>query len=74
MSYKYDRRTAKDHRYDSLLDEIMSNLMSVDKTIERAHEVAPAGASKAVLVGLHQDLFQMTHEFRTYIRQLKQLE
>ena len=58
-------------QYPGLLDQILRGLHGTDKTIEAAHEAAPSPESKTILVGLHQDLFNLISSFRTYIRKLK---
>jgi hypothetical protein len=81
MSYSYDRRSERPVQalwggrdYDKLLDAILDGLQGTDRVIEKAHETAPSGAPKAILTGLHQDLFQTISEFRGYIKQLKSMK
>jgi sugar (pentulose or hexulose) kinase len=59
--------------FSSTLDDILQDLSNTNKKVEKAHEMAPAGAAKAIVAGLHSDLFNKVAEFRKYIKQLKQM-
>lgn len=60
--------------YQSLLDQAMNDMLSVNKTLEQAHEQAPAGVPKAIIMGLHNDVFQTVTTFREYVGKLKGLK
>lgn len=60
--------------YQSLLDQAMNDMLSVNKTLEKAHEQAPAGAPKAIIMGLHSDVFNTVATFREYLGKLKGLK
>lgn len=59
--------------FSKVLDSIMQDLTGTGKKIEKAHELAPAGQAKAIVAGLHSDLFNKAAEFRKYIEQLKNM-
>ena len=59
--------------FSGILDGIVSDLYGVTKKIEKAHELAPQGTAKAIVTGLHSDLFNNVAEFRKYVEQLKGL-
>lgn len=59
--------------FASVLDSIVSDLYGVTKKVEKAHELAPQGPAKAIVTGLHSDLFNQVAEFRKYVEQLKGL-
>ena len=59
--------------FESVLDAIMTDLQSLNKKIEKAHELAPAGAAKAIVTGIHSDIFNKSAEIRKYVEQLKGL-
>ena len=61
----------KKQGFAPVLDDIMQSLLDTNKKIEKAHELAPSGAAKAIVAGLHSDLFNKVAEFRDYIKQLK---
>ena len=60
--------------YQSLLDQAMQDMLSANKTLEKAHEQAPAGAPKAIIMGLHSDVFNTIATFREYVGKLKGLK
>lgn len=57
--------------FSKLLDDIMGDLQGVNKKVEKAHQFAPGGTAKAVVAGIHSDLFNKIGEFRKYVAQLK---
>jgi hypothetical protein len=57
--------------FSKLLDGVMDDLNHAGKKVEKAHELAPAGNAKAIVAGLHSDLFNKVAEFRKYVEQLK---
>ncbi len=59
--------------FGSMMDNIMQDLQNTTKKIEKAHQAAPQGAAKAIVAGLHSDLFNKISEFRKYVEQLKKL-
>lgn len=59
--------------FSGVLDAIVSDLYNVTKKVEKAHELAPQGPAKAIVTGLHSDLFNQVAEFRKYVEQLKGL-
>jgi len=59
--------------FGSILDSVLSDLGATNKKIEKAHEIAPQGPARAIIAGLHSDLFNKVAEFRKYIAQLKKL-
>lgn len=60
--------------FGSVLDDVMHDLYATNKKIEKAHELAPMGPAKAIVAGLHSDLFNKVAEFRKHVEQLKQLK
>jgi len=60
------------NKLNKLLDAVMSELQDVNKKLEVAHKLAPAGAAKAIVMGLHSDIFNKIADFRKYICQVKQ--
>ena len=61
------------HDFASALGDIMQALQAAEKKVEKAHEMAPAGVAKAIVAGLHSDLFNKIAEFRDHIRKLQSL-
>ncbi len=59
--------------FSKMLDSIMMDLQTTGKKLEKAHEAAPEGTAKAIVAGLHSDLFNKAAEFRKYVEQLKGL-
>jgi len=59
--------------FSSVLDGVLQDLYNTNKKIEKAHELAPQGPAKAIIAGLHSDLFNQAAEFRKYVEQLKKL-
>lgn len=57
----------------SVLDDVLQDLLDANKKVEKAHELAPQGPAKAIVAGLHSDLFNKASEFRKYVEQLKAL-
>ncbi len=55
---------------DELLKQVMEDLQATNKKIEQAHEVAPGGVAKAILAGLHSDLFNTMAEFRKHVAEV----
>lgn len=53
------------------LDQIVQNLFNINKEVEEAHKLAPAGPAKAIVAGIHSDLFNKVAEIRKYVEQLK---
>jgi len=51
-------------------DAIMQALKQVDDRINDAFLHAGSPRAKAILMGLHQDLFNMSGEFRKHLRQI----
>ena len=54
-----------------MLDVIMQELYATNKHLEKAHDAAPEGTAKAIVAGLHSDLFNKISEFRKYVEKLK---
>lgn len=64
----------KPSSFAGVLDSIVNDLYGVTKKVEKAqkaHELAPGGAAKAIVTGLHSDLFNQVAEFRKYVERLK---
>jgi hypothetical protein len=59
--------------FGKMLDIIMHDLYAINKKIEQAHKAAPDGTAKAIVAGLHSDLFNKIGEFRKYVVKLKSL-
>lgn len=55
----------------NLLDQVLQDLQDTNRKIEKAHQIAPVGPARAIVAGLHSDLFNQTAEFRKYVAQLK---
>jgi len=53
------------------LDQIVQNLYNINKEVEEAHKLAPQGPAKAIVAGIHSDLFNKVAEIRKYVEQLK---
>jgi hypothetical protein len=63
----------KGSSFGAVLDDILKDLYDTNKKVEKAHELAPAGPAKAIVMGLHSDLFNKVAEFRKYVEELKKL-
>lgn len=57
--------------FSSVLDAVLKDLLDTNKKLEKAHQLAPQGPAKAIVAGLHSDLFNTSAEFRKYVEQLK---
>jgi len=53
------------------IDDILPGMQAVDKKIQAAHAVVSTPEAQVMLVGMHQDLFQLISDFRGYVRQIK---
>ena len=67
------RRGRARARLGPVLDDAMRDLHSAEKKIEAAHELAPQGAARAIVAGVHSDLFNTEASFRKYFEQVKRL-
>jgi hypothetical protein len=67
------RRRYGRSRAGAALDKALADLHHAGKRLETAHEAAPAGAAKAIVAGLHNDLFNMTSSFRSYVAEVKRI-
>lgn len=56
-----------------ILDSVVQDLYDANKKVEKAHALAPAGPAKAIVMGLHSDLFNKLADFRKYVEQVKAL-
>ena len=61
-------------KFGKMMDAILGELQVASKHLEQAHQVAPEGTAKAIVAGLHSDLFNKVSEFRKYVGQLKNIE
>lgn len=59
--------------FGKMLDSILQDLANTNKKVEQAHQAAPSGPAKAIVAGIHSDLFNKVAEFRKYIEQLKNM-
>ena len=59
--------------FGAALKDILQDLANTNKKIEKAHELAPQGPAKAIVAGMHSDLFNKVAEFRTHIGELMKL-
>lgn len=59
--------------FNGLLDSILMDLQNLNKKVERVHQVAPQGPAKAIVAGIHSDIFNKAAEVRKYVEQLKSL-
>lgn len=59
--------------FGSILNDVIQDLYNTNKKIEKAHELAPQGPARAIIAGLHSDLFNQVAEFRKHVEQLKKL-
>jgi hypothetical protein len=59
--------------FGKMLDSVMVDLQNTNKKLEKAHQVAPQGTARAIVAGLHSDLFNKIAEFRKYVEKLKGL-
>lgn len=59
--------------FSSVLDSILQDLYNTNKKVEKAHELAPQGPAKAIVAGIHSDLFNKVAEIRKYAEQLKKM-
>ena len=59
--------------FGTTLDDIVQKLFSINKEVEEAHKLAPQGAAKAIVAGIHSDLFNKVAEIRKYVEQLKSM-
>lgn len=53
------------------IDDILPSMQAVDKKIQAAHAAVTTPEAQVMLVGMHQDLFQLISDFRGYVRQIK---
>lgn len=53
------------------LGRVLPGLMQVSKELESAHQMAPVGEAKAIIAGLHNDLFHTAASFCGYIQKHK---
>jgi hypothetical protein len=63
----------KKQDFDGALDAILMGLQDLNKKVEAAHGLAPGGAAKAIVTGIHSDIFNKAAEVRKYVEQLKSL-
>jgi len=63
----------KKQDFGGLLDQILMDLQNTNKKVEQAHQLAPQGPAKAVVAGIHSDLFNKAAEIRKYVEQLKSM-
>lgn len=61
------------NEFTTYLDKVLQDLHDTGKKLEKAHELAPGGTAKAIVAGLHSDLFNKAAEFRQYVNQLKKI-
>ncbi len=59
--------------FAGILDKIMADFQNLGKEVEEAHKLAPQGAAKAIVAGIHSDLFNKGAEIRKYVEQLKRM-
>lgn len=57
--------------FGSVLDSVLRDLLDANRKVERAHQLAPNGPAKAIVMGLHSDLFNQVAGFRKYVEQAK---
>lgn len=57
--------------YQTSLDATLDHLNASLKDLESAHEEAPDEEAKAILMGVHSDLYNQLGDVRKYIRKLK---
>lgn len=57
--------------YEQDIDDMMGGLQTSLKALEDAHPQAPDDESKAIVAGLHSDLFNAQAQARPYVRTLK---
>ena len=57
--------------YNDFLNRTLYDMQSLLKTVERAHQLAPQGTAKAIIAGIHSDLFNQAAEIRKYVERLK---
>lgn len=57
--------------FGGMLDQIVQHLFNINKEVEEAHKLAPQGPAKAIVAGIHSDLFNKVAEIRKYVEQLK---
>ena len=63
----------KKQDFGEMMKAIIQDLYNTNKKIEQAHQLAPAGAGKAVVAGMHSDLFNKIAEFRKHVEELMKL-
>lgn len=78
MNQKLERIAAKISRvklaseeYEQKLDQFIGRLGDIDKSLGGILNDASNPESKAIIMGLHQDLFQLISDFRAHVRKLK---
>lgn len=59
--------------FGGMLDKIVQDLFNINKQVEEAHKAAPQGTAKAIVAGIHSDLFNKVAEIRKYVEQLKSI-
>ena len=57
----------------SVIGDVMKALQDANKKVERAHELAPTGPAKAIIAGIHSEIFNQIAELRPHIDQLRAL-
>lgn len=59
--------------FGSMMKDVLQDLYDTNKKIEQAHSLAPQGPAKAIVAGMHSDLFNKVAEFRKHIEELMKL-
>jgi len=59
--------------FSKMITQFLEELWKLNEKLNDVHKAAPGGPAKAVVAGMHSDLFNKIGEFREHISQLKSL-
>ena len=59
--------------FDKMITEFLEQLWKLNERLNDVHKAAPSGPAKAIVAGMHSDLFNKIAEFRDHVKQLKGL-
>ena len=59
--------------FGKMITEFLEQLWKLNERLNDVHKAAPPGPAKAIVAGMHSDLFNKIAEFRDHVKQLKGL-
>jgi hypothetical protein len=81
MSLKLERialcvaaRRSASSEYEEMLDDFMDRLADADRFLNVVQNNTSSSEGKAIVTGIHQDLFQFIADARSWTRKLKFME